>query len=142
MRSGISRFTEERRMSDDLKASLNLPFAETVQKVKEAFQAEGFGVITETDMQKTLKDKIGKEIEPYTILGVCNPNFAYRALQAEHEIGLMLPCTALVHECEGQTKVAVQDPAIMVQLLPSKEMEPIIEEVREKLARAIQHLKS
>lgn len=128
-------------MSDELKATLNLPFTESIQKVKEAFKAEGFGVITEINMQKTLKDKIGKDIEPYTILGVCNPNFAYQALQAEHEIGLMLPCTVLMHECEGSTKVVGQDPAIMMRMLPNQNMESIAMEVKGKIARAIQRLK-
>jgi uncharacterized protein (DUF302 family) len=92
------------------------PFDEVVSRVKQALVANGFGIVSEIDMQKTLKDKIGVEIEPQLILGACNPRFAHRALQAEPSIGLLLPCNVVVRHTAGVTVVEAINPDILVTL--------------------------
>lgn len=117
-----------------------LPFDQAVNRVKDALKAEQFGTLTEIDVRKTLQEKIGEQIEPYTILGVCNPNLASRAIKAEHEIGLMLPCNVLVHECGGQVHVSAQDPLLMMQVANNDSLRPIAQEARQRIERALQSL--
>src|SRR5690349_2323091 len=97
-----------------IEITVNRSFEDAVERVKSVFKEHGFGTLTEIDVQKTLKEKIGAEIEPYTILGVCNPSLAKRAIELEHEIGLLLPCNVLVHQCGGHVRVSVQDPSGMM----------------------------
>ncbi len=78
--------------------TLDVPFAEAVERTKEALQAEGFGVLSTIDVQQTMKEKLDVDFESYVILGACSPQLAHRALQAEHELGLLLPCNVIVHE--------------------------------------------
>ena len=116
------------------------PFGTAVERVKEAFKAHHFGTLSEIDVQAALREKIGEEIEPYTILGVCNPGLASRAIRAEHEIGLFLPCTILVHECGGAVTVSAQDPRLLAEVTANENLRPIAEEAREGLSRAIASL--
>ncbi len=97
--------------------SLDLPFTEAVEEVIAALKAEGFGVLTTIDVRQTLRDKLDIEFEPYVILGACNPQLAHRGLQAEHELGLLLPCNVIVHEHEGKTAVSVVDPVQMLDVV-------------------------
>ena len=127
--------------SNSLGFSTTLPFDQVLRRVKTAFKEEGFGTLTEIDDQGTLHEKIGEEIEPYTILGMCNPHLAFRAIKAEHEIGLLLPCNVLVHQCNGEVHVRAQDPALMMQLADNKALRPIGEEAMERIERAIQALR-
>lgn len=91
--------------------TLDLPFEEAVTKTREALAQEGFGVITEIDVQKTLKTKIGIDFRPYLILGACNPSLAHEALKLEDKVGTMLPCNVVVQQtAEGRTEVAAIDP--------------------------------
>ncbi|HVT13887.1 MAG TPA: DUF302 domain-containing protein [Fimbriimonadaceae bacterium] len=120
-----------------IRTSLAMPFDEAVERVKSVFKDHGFGTLTEIDVQKTLKEKIGEEIEPYKILGVCNPKLASRAIAAEHEIGLFLPCTVLVHECGGKVNVSAQDPAQMMTFAKNDGLTEIAAEARERIMQAI-----
>ncbi|MGC8667325.1 MAG: DUF302 domain-containing protein [Chthonomonadales bacterium] len=127
---------------DELSACINAPFEEVKARVKEAFQAEGFGTLTEIDVCKTLKDKIGFDLENYCILGVCNPRLASRAITVEHEIGMYLPCSVVVHECGGAVNVRVQDPKLMMEMLGNPDLAPIADEARSGVVRAMARLRS
>lgn len=96
--------------------TLNVPIDEAIERTTAALKAEGFGVLTTIDVRKTLNEKIGVEFEPYVILGACNPHLAHRALQAEHELGLLLPCNVIVHEHDGASAVSIVDPDQMLSV--------------------------
>lgn len=113
------------------------PFADAVERVKVAFKEQGFGTLSEINVQSTLREKIGEEIEPYTILGMCNPALASKAIAAEHEIGLLLPCNVLVHECQGDIHVSAQDPSMMVGMTANSDLKPVAEAAKEGLSKAL-----
>lgn len=116
-------------------------YAEAIEKTKEKLKEQGFGVITEIDMKSVLKTKIDKDIPPYIILGACNPNYAYHAVQTEDNIGLMLPCNVIVREGKaGIVNVAVIDPLEAMKPVANDGLEGMAQEVRDKLALAIQAL--
>jgi uncharacterized protein (DUF302 family) len=125
------------RQSYGLDVTLSLPFEAAVERTKTALKAEGFGVLTEIDVQETLKQKIGAEFERYLILGACNPHLAYRALQAEHDLGLLLPCNVIVHEHDGGTKVSIVDPAAMLGIVENPALTEVAEEARQRLQRVV-----
>lgn len=128
-------------MSYYFSAIVNDSFSNTIQRVTDALKAEGFGVLTEIDIKATLKKKLDVEIAPYTILGACNPPFAYQALQAEDKIGTMLPCNVIVQEKgSGKVEVAAVDPAASMQAIQNAELEKIAGAVRDKMQKVIQHL--
>ena len=117
---------------------VDIPFAEALQKVVEALKQEGFGVLTEIDVQATLKKKLDVDFRPYKILGACNPPFAYEALQAERMIGTMLPCNVIVQEAEeGKTEVAAIDPIASMQAIGNANLKEIAEKVRLKLKAVV-----
>lgn len=112
-----------------------------VEKVTEALKGEGFGVLTEIDVQATLKKKIGAKFHGYRILGACNPQFAYLALQAEEKIGTMLPCNVIVQEHDnGHVEVSAVDPIASMQAINNPELTSIAKEVRQHLTNVIQSL--
>lgn len=111
-------------------------FDEAIEKVTEALKTEGFGVLTEIDVKATLKKKLDVDRKPYTILGACNPVLANQAINAEPDIGLLLPCNVLVREEEnGETKVMFMDPAAVLTLVDAPEVQTLANEVRAKLER-------
>ncbi|PCJ23834.1 MAG: hypothetical protein COA97_10965 [Flavobacteriales bacterium] len=116
----------------------NYNFEEAEQKIREALKDKGFGILTEIDMQATMKNKIDKDILPYKILGACNPNFAYQALQEEEKIGIMLPCNVTVIENEnGSVDVSVIDPEKAFEAIGNKAIEPFAKEVKKVLEEAL-----
>lgn len=125
---------------DSLRVSLDLPFEAAVEKVKATFQEHGFGTLSEIDVQKTLQEKIGHEIEPYKLLGVCNPHIAVQAIDAEHEVGIYLPCTVLLHRCEGRVNIRVQDPLDIVTLTGNEGLRKPMTGAREKIEAALKAL--
>ncbi|MBU2499124.1 MAG: DUF302 domain-containing protein [Proteobacteria bacterium] len=122
--------------------TVDIPFEAAVQKVVEALKQEGFGVLTEIDVQATLKKKLDVDFRPYKILGACNPPFAYKALQAERMIGAMLPCNVIVQEAgEGKTEVAAVDPVASMQAIGNNvDLKEIAEKVRLKLKAVVDQM--
>jgi uncharacterized protein (DUF302 family) len=118
-----------------------LPFAETVARTKQALKDEGFGVLCEIDVAKTFKEKIDTDFRPYSILGACNPRLAHRALSAEDDLGLLLPCNLVVAADErGGTRVSAIDAAAMMRLVGNVLLDPIASEVNERLGRVLQNV--
>ena len=123
-------------------AILHTDFDDAVAKVTEALKTEGFGVLTEIDMQAKLKEKLGVDYKKYKILGACNPAFAYKALQAEEMIGTMLPCNIVVTDKEdGTTEVAAIHPIASMMAIQNPALEPLAQEITEKIKRVINLLK-
>ncbi len=115
---------------------LRTDYATALQRVTDALKAEGFGVLTEIDVQATLKKKLAVDFRPYTILGACNPPLAHRALLAAPEVGLLLPCNVTVAQAEeGVMEVSIVDPMGMLGIVGRPELEAVAEEARTKLAR-------
>lgn len=125
-----------------LQATLDTSFEDTVIRVTEALKTEGFGILTKIDMQETLKVKLDVNISNYIILGACNPNLAYQAMQHEQTIGLLLPCNVIVYseEASEKTHVAILEPALMVQLTENPALNDIANDAHTRLERVIQSL--
>jgi uncharacterized protein (DUF302 family) len=119
---------------------VSYPYREAIERVTEELRKEGFGVLTTIDVKETLKKKLGVDFTSYVILGACNPALAHRALQAEEQIGLLLPCNVIVFERRGKTVVSAFDPMLMAHVIGRPEMQAIAEEVKQKLQRAIDAL--
>ncbi len=113
-------------------------FAKIVDRVRNELAAEGFGVLCEIDVQATLRSKLGVEIEPYLILGACNPALAHRGLEAEPALGVLLPCNVVVYEREGLTHVAAIDPERMLSIVDNDELAPVAAEVTGRLAAVVE----
>jgi uncharacterized protein (DUF302 family) len=120
-----------------LKTRVDLPYEEVVDKVTAALREEGFGVLTEIDVQETLQRKLDVPFRRYLILGACNPPLAHRALLTDLEIGLLLPCNVIVYEDGDGSIVAIADPEAMMQVAGNDELEPIAREARERLERVV-----
>lgn len=121
--------------------SINGAFDEVVARTREALAKEGFGVITEIDIQKTLKAKIGVDFRRYLILGACNPGLAYEALKLEANVGAMLPCNVVVQEADdGRTEVSAIDPVASMQAIDNADLKDAAQKVADKLRAAISSL--
>ena len=113
-------------------------FDDAVETVTEELKNEGFGVLSEIDVAATLKKKLDEDMPPYRILGACNPSLAHQAVNAVPEIGLLLPCNVLVREDEsGQVHVSFMDPGAVLGLVDKPEVEPLADQVKEKLQRVL-----
>jgi uncharacterized protein (DUF302 family) len=121
-------------------ASLSVPYEEALPRVKEALKAEGFGVLTEIDVQRTLREKLGAEMEPYIILGACNPQLAHRALEQEPDIGLLLPCNVVVRAQGAGSRVDIADPQAMLGIVGNEQLNAIAQEAKQRLQRAVASL--
>jgi uncharacterized protein (DUF302 family) len=122
---------------------VDLPFDEAVEKTREALKTEGFGVLTEIDIKDKLKEKLGVEFRRYVILGACNPSLAYKTLQEELEIGLLLPCNVVVYEADDENKsvVAAVDAKAMLSVVgDSPALDSVSSEVNERLRRVVDQL--
>jgi len=128
-------------MSYYFNKTLAIAFDEAVERVKAELKKEGFGVLTEIDVRKTLKEKMGVDFRRYRILGACNPPYAYKALMTEDKIGTMLPCNVIVQElAPGQVEVAAIDPLASMAAVKNEDLGAIGLEVREKLKRVVDAL--
>jgi len=123
-----------------LRVRMAAPYEEAVERVTAALKAEGFGVLTEIDVKATLKKKLDVDFRKYVILGACNPPLAHRALSAELEIGLLLPCNVIVYEEDGGSVVSIVDPISMLGVVESAELEPVATEARARLERVAKGL--
>ncbi len=143
--SGISRFfhhtkncTETTMGAYGISKRLDCSYEDAVEKVREALSREGFGVLTEIDVKATLKKKLDKDFRKYVILGACNPPYAYEALSAELEIGLLLPCNVIVYENDdGGSTVSAIDPVVAMGMVDNPEVCTVAGEVKKKLERVI-----
>lgn len=129
--------TETVATSSQMSFGLDLPmsYEEARERVIAALKDQGFGVLTEIDVQATMKEKLDVDFRPYTIIGACNPPLAYRALSADLGIGLMLPCNVVVHEQEGGSRVDFLDPVKALAVVGNVQLEGVAEEARERLRR-------
>ena len=119
---------------------LDQPFDQVVARVKESFATEGFGVLTEIDLQATLQAKIGKTIDRHIIVGACNPNLAGRAVDVEPQISVLLPCNVVIRETESGVLVEAMDPGLMAQLSTNPDLKPIADEARQLVNNALARL--
>ena len=122
--------------------SVRLPYEQAVARAREELAKEGFGVLTEIDVAATLKKKLDVDFRPYVILGACNPPLAHRALTAERDIGLLLPCNVIVYQSDepGMSVVAAMDPVAAMELAGNDAIRPIAEEASARLHRALHAL--
>ena len=121
--------------------TIQLPFDEAIAHVTEALKNEGFGILTEIDVQATLKKKMNVDFKPYKILGACNPPFAYEALQAEDKIGAMLPCNVIVQmQADGKVEVSAVDPVASMMAIENPALSAIATQIQAKLKKVIDNL--
>lgn len=120
---------------------IDMDFENAVEKTTEELKKEGFGVLTDIDVKQTLKKKLDVDFRKYRILGACNPLFAYKALQTERKIGLMLPCNVIVQEIEiGKIEIAAIDPIASMQAVDNSKLAEIGEHVSKKLQKVIEQI--
>lgn len=121
---------------------LSLSYDEAVPKVKEAFKAKGFGTLTEIDVRATLKEKLNHDMEPYLIIGACNPDLAHQAIEAERQIGLLLPCNVVVRQDDDGVVVDALDASIIASVAANPALEPIAAEAARLIGEALDLLAS
>ena len=121
--------------------TVNIPFDEAVVRVTEELKKEGFGILTEIDVQQKMKEKLNVEFKKYLILGACNPPFAFKALRLEDKIGTMLPCNVIVQEVDKmKTEVAAIDPIVSMQAIQNPGLRDIAEQVQAKLKKVVDNI--
>jgi uncharacterized protein (DUF302 family) len=121
-----------------LTTTTSLRFDEVMARVRDELAAQGFGVLCNIDVQATLKQKLGVDREPYVILGACSPPLAHAALEAEPELGVLLPCNVVVYEQQGKTHVAAVDAERMLSIVDNDDLAPTAAEVRRRLAAVVE----
>ncbi len=128
---------------------MNIKLAGSLEQVKprlvEALKRQGFGILTEIDVQKTMKQKLGIDFKPYQILGACNPHFAHRALSVDEAIGLLLPCNVVLRQDEDGVDVSIQDPEVMFSVVDADKQRLMLgfpQEVKKALMTALEELRS
>ena len=119
------------------KREVKLSYEAAVEKVKAELKKEGFGVLTEIDVKATLKSKLNVDFDKYIIMGACNPPFAYQALQAERDVGIVMPCNVIVYEMGGRTFVASTLPSVTMGVVGNPKLAPLADQVERKLKDAI-----
>ncbi|MFE9423601.1 DUF302 domain-containing protein [Kitasatospora sp. NPDC006697] len=124
-------------MEYGISTTVDAPFAPTVEKVRATLAEQGFGVLTEIDIQATLRAKLGVELEEYVILGACNPPLAHQALEADRRIGLLLPCNVVVRTAGGRTVVEAMDPQLLVRFTGQPELAAVADQAAERLRTAL-----
>lgn len=129
---------EQRRYG--FRRRLDLPFDQAMHRTREALKSQGFGVLTEIDVKATLLEKLGVEMDPYVILGACNPPLAHRALTVEPEVGLLLPCNVVVRADEGGTVVEAMDPEAAMAVVQNPAVHEVAAEARRRLIAALDAL--
>ncbi len=132
--------TAPRQMTYGLRVTTELKYDEAIAKMKDALKEQGFGVLTEIDVKRTLKEKKDIDFRRYVILGACNPGFAHRALSAEIDIGLLLPCNVVVYETDDGTVVETVDPIVTLGRVQNAALEPLGQEVKAALMKALEAL--
>lgn len=125
-----------------LTTTTTLPFSEAVERTRAELKAEGFGVLCEIDVQATLREKLAAETEPYLILGACNPPLAHQALHAEPDLGTLLPCNVVIYQAGDETHISAIDPEKMLSVVGNDDLEPVAQQVREKLGAVIERAAS
>ena len=121
-----------------LSATTELGFAEAAERVRDELKADGFGILCEIDVQATLKEKLDVDGEPYLILGACNPPLAHQALEAEPDLGTLLPCNVVVYQRGGKTQISAIDAERMLSIVGNDELLPVAAEVRRRLAAVVE----
>ena len=121
-----------------LSTTADLDFVDAVDRVRAELKQEGFGVLCEIDVQATMRAKLGAEMEPYVILGACNPPLAHQALMAEAELGALLPCNVVVYRRDGETHVSAIDAERMLSIVGNVELQPVAAQVRDKLTAVVE----
>jgi uncharacterized protein (DUF302 family) len=117
------------------KKEIYIGFKETIDILKEALKKEGFGILTQIDLKEKFKEKLGIDFKNYVILGACNPSNAYKAILAEEDIGLLLPCNVIVYEKEGKTVISIIRPKVAMNMVNNKDLVNIAMDVEAKLKR-------
>jgi len=133
----ILRNLENKKMNYGYKKEVNLNFEKSVEKIKEELAIEGFGILTQIDVKATLKKKLNVDFEKYVILGACNPPFAHKALLAERDIGLLLPCNVIVYEQDAKVFVSAIVPSVAMGMVENEALGEIAKEVEDKLKKVV-----
>lgn len=127
-------------MSYTIATQVDTGFEETIENVTEKLEEQGFGVLTDIDVQKTLKKKLDEDYRKYRILGACNPEFAHKAMEQETAIGALLPCNVIVYEDQDKVFVEAIDPETIVSATGNRDLEEISEEATERLEKVIEEI--
>ena len=120
--------------------AIDMPYAEALARTREALAEQGFGVLTEIDVQATLRDKLGQEMEPYIILGACNPELAHQALEVDRGVGVLLPCNVVVTGRDEGSTVQILDPQIMASVTELPALQPLADEASARLQAVLDSL--